>query len=395
MKKIILKPNRDKSLLRKHPWIFAGAIQRMEGTPGKGETVSVFSADQKFLGHGAYSPVSQIAVRIWNWDETEEIGAAFFHQKIVAAFEQRKTLGIPDETDVYRVLFSESDGIPGLIADRLGDYVVCQFSSAGVEFWKKEIVEALLDILPCKGIFERSDLAVRRKEGLQESTGLLWGEPSPEWITVTELERKFRVSITEGHKTGYYIDQRDNHSLAGRFAANREVLDCFCYTGGFSIAALQGNAKHVVMVDSSGPAIENAIANAGLNGFTPSSFTPVEADVFKLLRIYRDENRKFDMVILDPPKFIESANQVDRGARAYKDINLLGIKLLNPGGLLFTFSCSGHMEDLLFQKIVADAALDAGRELKIVRWLSQAPDHPVMASFPEGKYLKGLMAIVT
>jgi 23S rRNA (cytosine1962-C5)-methyltransferase len=395
MKQVILKPNRDKSLLRKHPWIFAGAIQRIEGNPDKGDTVAIYSADQKFLGHGAYSPVSQIAVRMWNWDETEEIGPAFFHRKINEALGQRKSLGITDRTDAYRILFSESDGIPGLIADKIGDYLVCQFSAAGVEFWKKEIIEVLKEVIPCEGIFERSDLAVRRKEGLPESTGLLWGVSPPEWIIISESGRQFRVNISEGHKTGYYIDQRENHSLVSEFAAGREVLDCFCYTGGFSVAALHGEAKHVVMVDSSGPAMENAIANVSLNGFNPSLFTPVEADVFKLLRLYRDENRRFDMVILDPPKFIESANHVDRGARAYKDINLLGIKLLNPGGLLFTFSCSGHMEDFLFQKVIADAALDAGRELKIVRWLSQAPDHPVMASFPEGKYLKGLMAIVT
>ncbi len=393
MNSIVVKPGREKSLLRRHPWVFSGAIQRLEGNPSSGETVTVLSADRKFLGHGAWSPESQIAVRIWSWDPDEEIGPAFFKAKVEQAARLRDILNIHSQTDAYRLLFSESDSLPGLIADRFGDYLVCQFSSAGAELWKQDIVQALKETVPCKGIYERSDLGVRKKEGLLDSTGLLWGELPPETVRISENGRLFGVSITGGHKTGHYLDQRENHNLVQEYASGRTVLDCFSYTGGFSLAAMQGGASHVTLADSSAVALARADQNAALNGLHESLYTLVEADIFKLLRSYRDDKKTFDLVVLDPPKFIESKNQIDKGARAYKDINMQGIKLLNPGGILFTFSCSGHMEDMLFQKIVADAALDAGREMKIVRWLTQAPDHPVTSGFPESKYLKGLMVI--
>lgn len=391
MNKITLKSGREKSLLRKHPWIFAGAVARLEGNPAKGETVALFSAAGKFLGYGAYSPDSQIIARVWGWDEQTPVDAAWIRKKIREAVGVRNSIVYRGDTNAYRLIFSESDGIPGLIADRFGDFIVCQFTSAGAEYWKSEIVKALQECVTCKGIFERSDLAVRRKEGLGESTGILWGEAPPTWITILEEGRKFRVSIEEGHKTGYYLDQRDNHTLVETYASGKRVLDCFTYTGGFAVAALAGNAGHVTLVDSSGPALAAASENIRLNGFTDDRFSITEADVFKLLRVYRDENQLFDMVILDPPKFVDSIRHLDKGARAYKDINLLAIKLLKPGGMLFTFSCSGLMEDMLFQKIVADAALDAGRTVRILKWLGQASDHPVAGSFPEGKYLKGLM----
>jgi 23S rRNA (cytosine1962-C5)-methyltransferase len=393
MNSIMLKPGRERSLLRKHPWVFSGAIQRLDGKPSSGETVTVLSADRQFLGYGAWSPESQISVRIWTWDPDEEIGPAFFKAKIEQAARLRDILEIQSQTDAYRLLFSESDSVPGLIADRFGDYVVCQFSSAGAERWKQEIVEALKETVTCKGIYERSDLGIRKKEGLHDSTGLLWGDLPPETVRISENGRLFGVSIAGGHKTGHYLDQRENHNLVQKFASGRTVLDCFSYTGGFSVAAMKGGASHVTLADSSALALAMAGQNAALNGFPESQYTLVEADIFKLLRSYRDDNKTYDLVVLDPPKFVESKNQLDKGARAYKDINMLGIKLLNPGGILFTFSCSGHMEDMLFQKIVADAALDAGREMKIVRWLTQAPDHPVASGFPESKYLKGLMAI--
>lgn len=395
MNSIIIKPGREKSLLRKHPWVFSGAVQRVEGAPSPGETVSVWSADRKFLGYGAWSPESQIVVRIWTWNPDEEIGPAFFRAKIGQAIRFRDILELPSQTDAYRFLFSESDSVPGLIADRFGDYLVCQFSSAGAERWKPDIVQALKELVPCKGIYERSDLGIRKKEGLRDSTGLLWGDLPPETVRISENGRLFGVNIPEGHKTGYYLDQRDNRSLVQQYASGRTVLDCFSYTGGFSMAAMKGGAAHVTLADSSAPALAMAARNAALNGFPESAYTLMEADVFRLLRTYREAEKTFDMVVLDPPKFVESRNQLEKGARAYKDINMLGIKILNPGGLLFTFSCSGHMEDMLFQKIVADAALDAGRELKIIRWLAQATDHPVASGFPESKYLKGLMAIVT
>jgi 23S rRNA (cytosine1962-C5)-methyltransferase len=366
----------------------------LEGKPAKGESVSVVSSEGKFLGYGAYSPDSQIIARVWSWNEQLPVGPELIRTKVAEAAGLRKSIVFRGETNAYRLIFSESDGIPGLIADRFGDFIVCQFTSAGAEYWKKDIVKALHEMVPCKGIFERSDLSVRRKEGLGESTGVLWGEQPPPWVEITEEGRRFSVSIHEGHKTGYYLDQRDNHTLAENYAGGRQVLDCFTYTGGFAVAALKGNATHVTLVDSSGPALEAARRNIGLNGFPDDRFSILEADVFKLLRSYRDENRTFDMIILDPPKFIDSIRHIEKGARAYKDINLLAFKLLNPGGILFTFSCSGHMEDSLFQKVVADAALDAGREMRIIKWLGQATDHPVAGAFPEGKYLKGLMVIV-
>jgi 23S rRNA (cytosine1962-C5)-methyltransferase len=393
MKKIFLKPGREKSLLRRHPWIFTGAIERMEGKPASGETVMLISSDGQPLALGAYSPESQIAVRIWTWDVNETIGPEFFQTRIARAAALRKMPLLPDATDAYRMVYSESDGLPGLIVDRFADSLVCQFSSAGAEFWKREIVEALMEMMPWECIYERSDMSSRRHEGLEESAGLLAGTLPPGPVTITEAGRQYQVDLAGGQKTGYYLDQRDNRILAGQLARGMEVLDCYSYTGGFPVAALKGGASHVTLVDSSAPALEQARQNLLLNELPQDAFTLLEADVPKALRRFRDEGRTFSLIILDPPKFVESRNQLDRGARAYKDINLLAIKLLTPGGTLMTFSCSGHMEDSLFQKIVADAAIDAGRDLRILRWLSQGPDHPVLASFPEGRYLKGLVGM--
>lgn len=394
MKQVILKQGREKSLKRCHPWVFSGAIQKVTGSPGSGETVDVLSAGGLFMGRGAWSPQSQMSVRMWSFSEVD-INPEFFRRKIEEAIGLRQSPLIAAITTGFRLIHSESDGLPGFTVDRYGDYLVCQISTAGAECWKLEWVDILRQSIPCKGIFERSDLSVRKKEGLAESAGLLWGEEPPEVIEINEEGRKYQVNVRTGHKSGFYLDQRDNRSMVGAVSKDREVLDCFSYTGGFAVAALTGGARQVMLLDSSGPALAQADLNIRLNGMPEDRFNLIEADVFQALRKYRSENRRFDMIILDPPKFIESRNQIDKGARAYKDINMIALQLLSPGGFLFTFSCSGHMEDLLFQKIVADAALDAGRELKILRWLSQAPDHPVITSFPEGKYLKGLMAIAT
>ncbi|MFA6127229.1 MAG: class I SAM-dependent methyltransferase [Bacteroidales bacterium] len=392
MKQVILKHGRDKSAKRWHPWVFSGAIQKVTGTPISGETIELVSADGQFLGRGFWSPESQMSVRMWSFSD-EEIGPEFFRIKIKEAVSLRLPPVMDSRSTGIRLVHSESDGLPGLTVDRYGDFLVCQVSTAGAEYWKNTLMEILRESTGCKGIFERSDLAVRKKEGLQESVGLLWGEEPPELIEFTEEDRKYQVNVRTGHKTGFYLDQRDNRSHVGLCSKDLDVLDCFSYTGGFAVAALTGGARHVTLLDSSGPALDQATLNINLNGIPEDRFTLMNADVFQALRKFRIENRKFDMIILDPPKFVESRNQIDKGARAYKDINMIAVQLLNPGGYLFTFSCSGHMEDLLFQKIVADAALDAKRKLKILRWLSQAPDHPVIASFPEGKYLKGLMAV--
>jgi len=394
MKQVILKQGREKSVKRLHPWIFSGAIQKVTGSPGLGETVEVLTAGGLFMGRGAWSPESQMSVRMWSFTDTE-IGPDFFRRKIEEAIALRKPPVIDANTTGIRLIYSESDGLPGFTADRYGDYLVCQISTAGADYWKDTLVAILREVVPCKGVFERSDLSVRKKEGLGESVGLLWGEEPPEVIEINEEGRKYGLSIQTGHKTGFYLDQRDNRSLVGSCSRERDVLDCFSYTGGFAVAALTGGARHVTLLDSSGPALARADLNIRLNGLSEDKYTLVEVDVFHALRKFRTDNRLFDLIILDPPKFVESRHQVDKGARAYKDINMIAMQLLKPGGFLFTFSCSGHMEDLLFQKIVADAAIDAGREMKILRWLSQAPDHPVITSFPEGKYLKGLMAMAT
>ena len=394
IKQVILKQGREKSVIRRHPWIFTGAIQKVVGSPEQGETVELLSAGGQFLGRGAWSPQSPMAVRMWSFME-EQIDLDFFKRKIREAIVLRNPPVISDETTGVRLIHSESDGLPGVTVDRYGEYLICQFSTAGAGYWKKSIVDALHNNISCKGIFERSDLSVLKKEGMGESIGMLWGEDPPEVIEIVEDGRKFGVNIRAGHKTGFYLDQRENRSLVNSCSKDREVLDCFSYTGGFGVAALAGGARHVTLLDSSGPSLSQAHSNIQLNNIPEDRYTLLEADVFQTLRKFRAENRRFDLIILDPPKFVESRNQIDKGARAYKDINMIAMQILNPGGLLFTFSCSGHMEDLLFQKIVADAALDALREMKILRWLSQAPDHPVITSFPEGKYLKGLMAIAT
>ncbi len=393
-KQVILKQGRERSVVRRHPWIFTGAIQKVTGSPERGETVDLLSAGGQLLGRGAWSPQSQMSVRMWTYTD-EQIDGEFFSKKISEAIFLRTPPVISSETSGVRLIHSESDGLPGITVDRYGDWLVCQFSTAGSVYWKTTITAALQKIIPCKGIFERSDLSVLKKEGLGESAGLIWGEEPPEVIEILEDGRKYGVNIRGGHKTGFYLDQRENRSLVESCSKDRQVLDCFCYTGGFGVAALSGGAAHATLLDSSGPALARAEMNITLNNVPEEKYTLMEADVFQALRKFRTENRRFDLIILDPPKFVESRNQIDKGARAYKDINMIALQLLNPGGLLFTFSCSGHMEDMLFQKIVADAALDAEREVKILRWLSQAPDHPLITGFPEGKYLKGLMAIAT
>ena len=387
MSSIILKKGREKNLLQRHPWIFSGAIERVEGAPGRGETVTVCSFDRKPLAQAAWSPESQIALRIWSFNPETRINANFFRTKLQNAIAARPKI----HSNAVRLVASESDGLPGLIVDRYADYLVCQFLSAGSEHWKKIIVELLQEPFPGLSIYERSDVSVREKEGLPLRCGVLAGAEPPESVEITENGMRLLVDIKTGHKTGYYLDQRDSRLAVRQWAEGRDVLNCFSYTGGFGVAALLGGAKHVLQMDSSGPALEIAKQNAELNGLDPAASEYIEGDVFKELRRFRDSRREFDLIILDPPKFVESRNQLEKGARGYKDINLLAFKLLRPGGLLFTFSCSGHMEMPLFQKIVADSALDAGRNGQILAVLNQSPDHPIALNFPEGAYLKGLL----
>jgi 23S rRNA (cytosine1962-C5)-methyltransferase len=297
------------------------------------------------------------------------------------------------DTDAFRLVNSESDGLPGIIVDRYGDCLVCQFLTAGAELWRREAVSQLQEIVPCSCVYERSDADVRGKEGLSPRTGVIAGSAPPELVNIRENGMRFLADVRGGHKTGFYLDQRENRALLAGYARDREVLNCFSYTGGFSMAALSGGASRTVNIDSSGPALDLAARHVELGGFDPSLAEHVEGDVFTLLRKYRDSGRTFDIVVLDPPKFVESRSQLVRASRGYKDINLLAFKILKPGGILFTFSCSGLLDRDLFQKIVFDAALDAGRDARIIHWLSQSPDHPVALSFPEGAYLKGLVCM--
>ncbi|MDZ7332980.1 MAG: class I SAM-dependent methyltransferase [candidate division KSB1 bacterium] len=394
MGQVILKSGREKSIIRHHPWIFSGAIERVENGINLGETVDILSANGDWLARGAYSPHSQIRVRIWSWDINEQINSEFFFNRLQRAIRMRANLIDENRITAYRLANSESDGLPGLIVDRYGDFLVCQFLSAGAEYWKNEIVGALHQLFPYANIYNRSDVEVRQKEGLSPNRGVLWGDAPPELIEIQEADVRMQVDILNGHKTGAYLDQRENRMSIAPFCQGKHVLNCFAYTGGFGLWAMRGGARHVINIESSPYFIQLAERNIVANGFNPSQFEQIPKDVFQVLRQFRELNRKFDIIVLDPPKFAESANQLSKASRGYKDINWLAFQLLDPGGLLFTFSCSGHVSLDLFQKIVADAALDAGREVQIIRYLNQSADHPISLNFPEGRYLKGIVCRV-
>jgi 23S rRNA (cytosine1962-C5)-methyltransferase len=389
---ITLNPTREKSLLRRHPWIFAGAIKQVDENPASGSTVDLLSSEGQFLARAFYSPTSQIRARVWTFKD-EPVDKEFFRRKIKVALEMRQKLKVESLSNAYRLLHGESDGIPGLIVDRYDNVLVLQSLTTGSEFWKETIADILVEETGVQNIYERSDADVRELEGLQPITGILRGEVPNAPLTITEYDLKFNVDIQQGHKTGFYLDQRVNRHRVGEFAKDRDVLNCFCYTGGFSIHALAGGAKSVLSVDSSADALALGKENIILNNLPAEKATWLEGDVFQLLRKFRDENRSFDMIILDPPKFAPTAAHAEKASRAYKDINLLAFKLLRHGGLLFTYSCSGGIDEALFQKIVASAALDAGANATIIEHLSQGSDHPVSLHFPEGAYLKGLVCV--
>ncbi|HEY3475085.1 MAG TPA: class I SAM-dependent methyltransferase [Anaerolineales bacterium] len=392
MPALVLKHGREKSVLRRHPWIFSGAVQHVDAEAVPGGTVDLLSYNQQFLGRASYSPASQIRARVWSFAE-ELIDREFFRRRIRSALATRREFQIPEQSNAARLIYAESDGIPGLIVDRYEDVLVLQSLTAGSEFWKEALADLLLEETGCSTIYERSDADVRELEGLEPITGLLRGDLSSLIFPITEHNLKFNVNLQSGHKTGSYLDQRENRLRVRELAIDKEVLDCFCYTGGFTVNALAGGAKSVLSIDSSAEALELLKENIALNNLPADHHKPLEGDVFQLLRRFRDENRSFDLIILDPPKFAPTAAQAERAARGYKDINLLAFKLLRPGGLLVTFSCSGGIDIELFQKIVAGSALDAGVEAQILERLSQAADHPVSLHFPEGAYLKGLICL--
>jgi 23S rRNA (cytosine1962-C5)-methyltransferase len=391
MHKVILNPGREKSLLRRHPWVFSGAIARIEGAVSAGDTVRIVASDGHFLALAACNPDANISARVWDWNEGTRIDAAFFHKRLETAIEMRRTLfgRRPDEAE--RLVHGESDGLPGLIVDRYADVVVLQISSAGCHRWRDAIIESLQQITAARVIYERSDADVLELEGLAPRTGVAKGKFDTPVIEIRESGIRLRVDVAEGHKTGFYLDQRDNRLQVGQLAAGRHVLNCFSYTGGFTLQALAHGAASVTSVDSSADALQLAREHVGLNDLPEDRCEWVDADVFQYLRKLRDQNRQFDLIILDPPKFAPTAASAERAARGYKDINLLGFKLLRPGGLLATFSCSGGVSADLFRKIVAGAALDAGTDAQVLDQFHSTPDHPVSLAFPEGEYLKGLL----
>jgi 23S rRNA (cytosine1962-C5)-methyltransferase len=396
MNSLRLKPGKEKSLLRRHPWVFDGAMATGGGGVGSaeaGETVRIESNEGQFLGWAAYSPQSKIRARVWSFDEAQRIDASFFIAACARSIRARSLFDI--QSDGIRLIHGESDGLPGLVVDRYGDTLVAQFSSCGSERFKGVIVDALLKQTGLTRLYERSDASVRSLEGLPEATGWLAGSGSTD-IILTEHDWKLSLDVASGHKTGFYLDQRDSRHMFSQYArrmAFKRVLNCYSYTGGFTVAALKGGAAHVTSIDSSGPAIERAAANVALNGFDASRTTMMDADVNAALRQFLKDGVTFDAIVLDPPKFAPTAFHAERAARAYKDINRLALMLLEPGGALFTYSCSGGISADLFHKIVAGAGLDAGVDAYITERMGGAPDHPMTVTFPEGEYLKGMVLV--
>jgi 23S rRNA (cytosine1962-C5)-methyltransferase len=392
MATLILHPGKEKSVLRRHPWLFSGAVAQLDGRARPGDTVDVVSHEGRPLGRAAWSPASQIRARMWSFAVDETIDHAFFKRRVAASVARRDALPELAGQQGLRLIHAESDGLPGVIADRYGDTVVVQLTTAGADKWRAAIADSLQKATGCARIYERSDVEVRSLEGLESVTGWLHGAAPEGDIVIAENGVRMAVDIVGGHKTGFYLDQRENRRRVAQLARDRRVLNCFCYTAGFSLQALAGGAREVVSVDSSGPALATAQRNLALNPQLESARAIWrEADVFAELRSQRAASERYDLVILDPPKFANTAAHADRAARAYKDINLHAMQLLAPGGLLMTYSCSGGVGADLFQKIIAGAALDAGRTARVVQHLHGAADHPVDLAFPEGEYLKGLL----
>ncbi|MFQ3196440.1 MAG: 23S rRNA (cytosine1962-C5)-methyltransferase [Paraglaciecola sp.] len=390
---VILHPGREKSLLRRHPWIFASAIAETKGRMNLGDTVDIYSHENTWLARAAWSPHSQIQLRVWTFDQKESIDNGFFQRRIATAYTSREEVIDRHGLSGYRLIAAESDGLPGITIDVYDKVMVCQLLSAGGERHRDKIVWALQKQFTDYAIYERSDVAVRKKEGLEEITQVLAGEV-PDEIVIEENGIKIIVNVKKGHKTGFYLDQRDNRAIAALYAKDRDILNCFCYTGTFGSYALAAGAKSVTNIDVSDLALQTARRNVEINGLDVSKCDFVNQDVFQALRDYKAQGRYFSQIILDPPKFVDSKASLNRACRGYKDINMVAMQIMEPGGILITFSCSGLMPFDLFQKVVADAALDAGREVQIIHRLSQAPDHPVATNYPEGFYLKGLVCKV-
>lgn len=394
MHTIQLKRGKDKAVRQQHPWVFSGAIDRVTGDPEDGDLVRVTDEDGDFLAYGMFNSQSRVAIRLLEWMPENTIDETWWRDRIRKAIENRRDL-LNSDTTTMRLIFSEADYLPGLIADKYGDFISVQVLSAGIEKVKPILLDELATLLKPEGIFDRSDAGARAHEGLTASHGKLYGQAPPEFVTVKENGVSYEVNIAEGQKSGFYCDQRDNRRIVAGHTAGKRVLDCFSYSGGFSLNALKAGAREVVAVDSSALAMETLRKNVALNGFEPSRLLPVQSDVNKHLRELGAAGEKFDIVVLDPPKYAPSRSALDKAARAYKDLNRLAMKLLHEGGLLATFSCSGAVDLSTFKQILAWAALDAGRETQFIHQFCQPEDHPVRASFPEGEYLKGLLCRVS
>ena len=390
--KIILHETREKSLKRRHPWIFSKAVREVVNPPENGADIDIYAADGSFLARASYSPNSQIRARVWSFNAEEKIDQQFFERKIREAAEARTLMLEETGMSACRLVDAESDELPGLIIDRYNNFLVLEVLSAGAEYHLKDITSALRNIYPDDNIYERSDVEVRTKEGLESRKGVIYGEEPPEELAIKENGgMQILVNIKEGHKTGYYLDQRDNRAALSKYCKGKSVLNCFSYTGGFSLYALRGRAKSVANVDVSQKALDIAKKNIVLNHLDPGRVKFIREDVFAFLRKEKKAGHTYDVIVLDPPKFAESKSQLDKACRGYKDINMIAASIINPGGYLMTYSCSGHMTPDLFQKVVADALLDAGRDGQIVEFLTQASDHPVALPYPEALYLKGLV----
>ncbi len=386
---VILREGKEKPVSNHHPWVFSGAVARIDGHPADGDIVEVQDARRQFMAYGYLNRHSQITVRLLSWDRDVFPDDSFWRDGIDLAVAGRKELA--GENAAYRLINAESDSLPGLIVDRYAGYLVLQALTLGIERRKADIVSALRDALSPEGIYERSDVDVRAKEHLPSCVGSLWGKEPPALVEITEHGLRYLVDVRRGHKTGFYLDQRDNRQRLNRYAVGRRVLNAFAYTGSFAVGARRSGAESIVNIDSSADALALARANMDLNGYADAADEYVVGDVFTQLRAYRTAGRQFDLVILDPPKFAYSRQQVLDACRGYKDINLLAMQLLSPGGILFTMSCSGLVSPDLFQKVVFGSSIDAGRDGQILEKLSQSADHPVMLTFPEGEYLKGLV----
>ncbi|CAG9297732.1 class I SAM-dependent rRNA methyltransferase [Celerinatantimonas diazotrophica] len=390
---LYLHPKREKSLFRRHPWIFSQAVDRLDGEMVLGETVSIYSAAGQWLAYASYSPNSQIRARVWSFDKRVKVDTEFFAQKLQRAAKSRLLLNQFTQTNAYRLVAGENDGLPGITIDRYADVLVVQLLSAGAQYCKDMLIEALKTQYPQCCIYERSDVDIRKKEGLEPTKALLHGKLPQQPMQIEENGLKLWINVETGHKTGYYLDQRNNRQLIGKLAQDKRVLNCFSYTGGFGTYALAGGAQSVVNLDVSQSALAIAEQNVALNQLDANKVSHIRQDVFQALRDYQG-HQSFDLIVLDPPKFVDSKAHLKRGCRGYQDINRLAMGLLESGGLLATFSCSGLMPQELFQKIVADAALDAGRQVVFIKTLEQAEDHPVAGPYPEGFYLKGFLCQV-